>query len=106
MAHHCSSSYVEPVNFNVYLDDDLVRRLEALAKRKGSPRNAVIREAVSRWVNRAGVDWPELVLEWRGDPSTPRFEDARSELSAPSADPFVAEPPRKVRRRPRTRPRR
>lgn len=88
----------------MYLDDELVRRLEALAKRTGARRNAIIRQAVAAWVGRAGAEWPSIVAEWRRDPAAPRFDDMRSELVEPPADPFAPAKrrgKRPVRRKPR-----
>jgi predicted transcriptional regulator len=78
------------VNFNVYLDDELVRRLDALSKRTGIRRNALIREAVGNLVRRRKTTWPDIILEWKGEPDAVPFEDARSELAEPADDPFGA----------------
>ena len=97
--HNRSSSYVSIVNFNVYLDDVIARRLERLAKRTGKPRNAIIRRAVATWLERAQVGWPTVVLEWTGDSSMPPFEQSRRELQEPADDPFL--PVRRTRSRPK-----
>jgi ribbon-helix-helix CopG family protein len=76
------------VNFNVYLDDAVARRLDLLAKRTGKPRNAIIRHAVATLLERAHSEWPTVVLEWAGDASIPPFEQARVELLDPPEDPF------------------
>jgi hypothetical protein len=77
------------MNFNVYLDDETARKLERLAKRSGESRNAVIRRAVNAWIERdARKGWPESVLNWKGEPDMPPFEETRGELLAPSEDPF------------------
>ena len=86
------------MNFNVYLDDELAKRLSKLAKRTGSPRDALIRRAVASWVRGAGAAWPARVLEWKGDPSATPFEDARLELAKAPADPFEREESRPARR--------
>jgi hypothetical protein len=77
-----------PVNFNVYVSDDLARRLAALAKRSGTKRNTIIRRALESWVERAGATWPDVVLSWTGDPTVIPFESFRAELRDPGADPF------------------
>jgi hypothetical protein len=93
------------VNFNVYIDDTLARKLAVLARRTGAPRNALIRKAIAQWVARSKAGWPTVVLEWEGDPSSVPFEELRAELAAPSADPFSSRTPsrphrpRKARRR-------
>jgi hypothetical protein len=68
------------VNFNVYVSDELARRLAALAKRSGTKRNTLIRKALESWVSRAGTTWPEVVLEWSGEPSAVPFESFRGDL--------------------------
>jgi hypothetical protein len=80
------------VNLNVYLDDAVARRLDLLARQTGKPRNAIIRHAVATWLERAHAEWPPVVLEWAGDPSTPPFERARDELLDPPEDPFLPAP--------------
>lgn len=78
------------MNFNVYLDDDTTRALDAAARREGRARNALIREAVSDWLERHSASrWPASVLSHRGMPSAPRFEALRAELPAPADDPFA-----------------
>jgi hypothetical protein len=90
------------VNFNVYLDDDTARRLEAMARSTGTPRNAIVREAIAAWLERAGHSWPPLVLEFEGDPEVAPFEASRSEFRPPVEDPFAttaAQDRRRGRRR-------
>ena len=86
------------MNFNVYVSDDLARRLAALAKRSGTKRNTLIRKALESWVGRAGATWPDVVLRWTGDPAAVPFESFRSELEGARDDPFKAEAPRRQRR--------
>ena len=87
------------MNFNVYLDDDLARRLAALAKRTGARRNALVRQAVANLVASTSTSWPEAVLAWTGDASVAPFESFRRELSEPNDDPFAPTPSRPRRRR-------
>jgi len=78
------------MNFNVYFDDETARRLTALAKRRRKTRNAVIREAVGDWLNRAGRPaWPASVLAHVGDQGLVPFEEHRMELATPTPDPFA-----------------
>jgi hypothetical protein len=98
------------MNFNVYLDEALARRLAALAKRTGARRNALIRQAVASLVARTKAEWPGPVLEWDGDPTIPPFEALRIDLGEPTVDPFAPSPrvsrsrqPRATKPRPRRR---
>jgi hypothetical protein len=77
------------VNFNVYLDDETARRLDAVAKASGAPRNALVRRAVAEWLERTGAGWPALILEYAGDPTVQPFESHRDELQPPNDDPFA-----------------
>jgi len=55
------------VNFNIYLDDETGQRLNRLAKQVGESRNALVREAVSDWLDRHGKpQWPDEVLAFKG----------------------------------------
>lgn len=78
------------MNFNVYLDDDTARRLDAMARSTGAPRNAIVREAIAAWLERAGRRWPAIILEFEGDPKMAPFEASRSEFRPPVDDPFAA----------------
>lgn len=77
------------MNFNVYLDAETARRLDALARQTGSPRNAIVRNAVAAWLDRVPGAWPQLVREFTGDPSLPPFESHRDELRSPDNGPFA-----------------
>lgn len=81
----------------MYVSDDLARRLAALAKRSGTKRNTLIRKALESWVGRAGATWPDVVLQWRGEPAAVPFESFRRELESASDDPFMSEAPSRRR---------
>lgn len=86
------ASYIRTraMNFNVYLDDPTVDRLNALARKRGTTRNALIREAISHLLARKeDSGWPEAVVAFEGDPEAPRFEEARSALKPPRKDPLA-----------------
>lgn len=78
------------MNFNIYLDDETGRRLAAAAEHAHASRNALIRQAVSEWLDRqAQGQWPDAVLEFQGMADMPAFEAGRDRLEAPSADPLA-----------------
>jgi len=78
------------MNFNIYIDKQTGARLERLAKARRMPRNALIREALAHMVvHGAGGSWPQEVLDFRGVPKGRAFEETRSRLAAPSADPLA-----------------
>lgn len=78
------------MNFNIYIDKQTGERLGRLAKVRRSSRNALIREALAHLLSRDGnAGWPKAVLDFQGVPATPRFEDARRKLKAPSSDPLA-----------------
>lgn len=91
------------MNFNVYLDDALVDRLDALAKRSSTPRNALVRKAVEHWVQHEGEVWPPIVLAWTGDRAVVPFESFRAELGEARDAPFESLPGRSPTVAPRTR---
>jgi hypothetical protein len=91
------------VNFNLYLDDDSADRLNQLARKTGTPRNALVRQAVRTWLDRNAAVWPQEVLEFEAEPSLVPFEAHRAELVPARDDPFGSSH-RSVRsRRPGTR---
>ncbi len=78
------------MNFNIYLDDETGARLSDAAEKAGETRNAVIRRAVSEWLNRRGrSDWPDEVLVFTGVADMTPFEAYRDALKPPAADPLA-----------------
>ena len=77
------------LNFNVYLDAQSVDRLNALARKRGTNRNALIREAVARLLEHPSEPaWPAEVLRFRGEPGAPPFESSRRTLRVPRKAPL------------------
>ena len=77
------------MNFNVYLDDATVERLNALARKRGTTRNALIREAVAHLLEDKGIAaWPALVRDFGGEPGAAPFEASRRGVRPPKKDPF------------------
>ena len=68
------------MNFNVYLDDETAKRLDAVARASGKPRNALVRQAVAAWLEHEGRPWPRVVMDYVGDPDIAPFESYRAEL--------------------------
>jgi len=82
------------VNFNVYLDDATAKRLDALARREKVARNALIRRAVDALLAQSRQHWPDVVMNWTGEPEAVPYESLRSELRPPDDDPLgVADGP-------------
>lgn len=91
-SYNILSSYTEvtAVNFNIYLDDETGQLLNQLAKQAGESRNALVRQAVSDWLNRHGKpQWPDEVLAFNGMAGMPRFEGSRDRLRRPVSDPLA-----------------
>jgi len=75
------------MNFNIYLDDETGQQLSHVAEQTGETRNALIRQAVSEWLNRQGKpQWPDEVLSFKGMADMPLFEATRDRLKPPAAD--------------------
>jgi hypothetical protein len=78
------------MNFNIYVDKRTGEQLKRLARMRRTTRNALIRDALGRLVAReAGAEWPDLVRNFTGVPTMPRFESHRGKLKQPSTDPFA-----------------
>ncbi|MGL5941567.1 MAG: ribbon-helix-helix protein, CopG family [Waterburya sp.] len=57
------------MNFSVYLNDELICKLEAIAKKEQVSRNSLIAEAVSLLIKeRQSENWSEEILNWQGCP--------------------------------------
>lgn len=78
------------MNFNIYLDDETGQQLNQVAQQAGESRNALVRQAVSDWLNRHGKpQWPEEVLAFKGMADAPLFEASRGRLKPPVDDPLA-----------------
>jgi predicted transcriptional regulator len=90
--HDMYSSYKEAtaMNFNIYLDDETGQQLNHVATQAGENRNALVRRAVSEWLNRHGKpQWPDEVLAFRGLAGMPAFEAGIDSIKPPAADPLA-----------------
>jgi predicted transcriptional regulator len=78
------------MNFNIYLDDETGQQLNHVAKQVGENRNALVRRAVSAWLNQHGKpQWPDEVLTFRGMADMPPFEAGRDSIKPPVTDPLA-----------------
>jgi predicted transcriptional regulator len=78
------------MNFSVHLDEPLAQRLNRAVKKSGKPRNALIREALTQWLEQHRArEWPATVRNFRGLKNAGRFEHGRKTLKPPR-DPFDA----------------
>lgn len=75
--------------FSIHMDEETRRAIEALARKSGKTRNALINEAVREFVRRrTAQQWPQDVREWieatskKSAARMPPFESYRSELTA------------------------
>lgn len=77
------------MNFNIYVEDHLAEKLDHLSQQQGKKRNAVIREALEAWITQNTVTtWPEVVMNYQGDPEAIAFESYRDELIPPTEASF------------------
>ena len=74
--------------FSIHMDEETRLAIEALARKSGKSRNALIGDAVREFVrSRAAQEWPENVRAWicagrrRAGASLPAFESYRGELA-------------------------
>ncbi|MDJ0592787.1 MAG: ribbon-helix-helix protein, CopG family [Pleurocapsa sp. MO_226.B13] len=57
------------MNFSVYLNEDLGKKLDAIAQKEQVSRNSLIAEAVSLLLEkRKRQQWSQEILEWQGCP--------------------------------------
>ena len=78
------------MNFNIYLDDETGQQLNKVAEKAGESRNALVRQALSEWLNRHDQpQWPGAVMAFKGLPDMVPFESSRDELKPPIADPLA-----------------
>ncbi len=76
------------MHFNIYLDNQTAKQLQDETEKSPLSRNAIIRQAITIWLNRKKVTWPEEVLNYTGEHGFTSFESHRTELTQPTEDPF------------------
>jgi len=78
------------MNFNVYMDPNLAKKLEAKIKESHKTRNAIIREALDQYLAGGSQKrWSEAFLNFTGDPNSILFESYRDKLSEDSDREFL-----------------
>ena len=75
------------MNFSIYLNDELGKKLQEIAEREHISRNNLINEAIARLIEeREASSWGEEILNWSG---CPEFEiGSRDDLIAPKEEIF------------------
>ena len=75
------------MNFSIYLNDELGKKLQEIAEREHISRNNLINEAIARLIEeREASTWGKEVLNWSG---CPEFEiGSRDDLIAPKEEIF------------------
>ena len=75
------------MNFSIYLNDELGKKLQEIAEREQISRNNLINEAIARLIEeREASTWSEEVLNWSG---CPEFEiGSKDNLTAPKEEIF------------------
>ena len=75
------------MNFNVYLEDELGKQLEALSQEENVSRNALIRHAVKLLIeSKQRLQWSDDILNWKGINEEISFESYRQELIPPRSE--------------------
>lgn len=78
------------MNFNLYLEDELAQKLQALSRSTGKSRNALIREAVQLLMTQQEQSqWSSTILEFQGLSDGIAFESYREELLPPREDEVI-----------------
>ena len=78
------------MNISVYLESPLIQKTQQYAKKMGTTRNAIIREALKAWLFQHETSaWPKSILNFKGIPDIIPFEKGRDDLLPPSEDPFA-----------------
>lgn len=75
------------MNFSIYINDELGKKLQEIAEREHISRNNLINEAIAHLIEeREASNWSEEVLNWSG---CPEFEVGnRDDLTAPQEEIF------------------
>ena len=77
------------MNISIYLELPLAKKTQQFAKKMGTTRNAIIREALRVWLlQHDTTSWPKSIVNFHGIADFPPFEENRDSLLPPSEDPF------------------
>ncbi len=77
------------MNVNIYLEENLYKRLSGYSKKTHLTRNMIIRRAIDEWLkNHEKKEWPEHFFDFEGDPNFPTEKELRKGLLAPPKDPL------------------
>ncbi len=77
------------MNINIYVEDNLGKKIKERAELLGKSRNSIIREAIKEWLQHHKANqWPTSVQKFKGVSDFPPFESHRSELTNPAEDPL------------------
>lgn len=78
------------MNVNIYLEEDLHKRLSNYSKKTHLSRNMIIRRALDEWLhNHEKKEWPKGFFDFDGDPEFPLSKELRKGLIKPSEDPLA-----------------
>ena len=74
---------------NIYLDDQTAKRLQEETEKSQLSCNAIIRKAITNWLDQNNTSWPEEIVNYQGEPGFPSFESYREELNQLKDSHFV-----------------
>jgi predicted transcriptional regulator len=73
------------MNFNLYLEDKLAQKLQALSQSTGKSRNALVREAIQLLISQhQRSQWSSKIFDFQGLTDAICFEAYREEFIPPS----------------------
>ena len=75
---------------SIYLDEETLKGLDAVAKASGMSRSSIVRDAVRQWLERNGrSNWNDLLQTRAGSlEGFNGFESNRDDLLEPDANPL------------------
>jgi len=78
------------MNVNIYLEENLYKRLSSYSAETHMSRNLIIRSALDQWLrNHEKTVWPAHFFEFEGDPDFPGAQEIRKGLRSPPKDPLA-----------------
>ncbi|NRB11319.1 MAG: hypothetical protein HRU35_06905 [Rickettsiaceae bacterium] len=69
------------MNMNIYLEDQLAKKLVTFAEKLHRKKNAIVREAIKDWIDKhSRQKWPDSVLQFKGIEDFPDIEELRKDV--------------------------
>jgi metal-responsive CopG/Arc/MetJ family transcriptional regulator len=77
------------MNLNIYLEEELAKKLAVYSEKLNRKKNSIVREAIRDWVEKhTKKKWPKSILEFKGIKDFPSVTELRQDIDDKDEDLF------------------